>query len=414
MKKLYVLVFVIWFTGILNSSAQTEFRLDSTHVSSWFTDDWALHTRELYTFENKGTKETNLLRLVANGSSWDNYYQRNKIYNSDNNMTENIQQNWESESWINKVRETYTYDALGRETTYIHAIRVSGAWGSTKREIKTYSNNKLDTKTFEEGYAGATLVPHERYLYNYEASSGRLSEEIEQIYYADVDVWQSVGKIKYSYTSFGALELVEEIGLNQSTGEFNDFATQQTLYSYNALQQPTEQVFQLRIGEDYRNLERYVFVYTLGNQTELIIQEWVNASSTWLNKSRQLRTFNTDNNETSLIYQSWDTDNEIWEGFVRIDSFWSASEDFEITLSANNPYINESVVSIYPNPVANFITINTSETVNSVTLFNLQGKQIMFQKNETILNVSQLESGMYIAKIDCGNHIETKKVLIKN
>ncbi|WP_282148034.1 T9SS type A sorting domain-containing protein [Algibacter lectus] len=414
MKKLYPLVFAICFAGISNLYAQTEFRLDSTHVYSWYIDDWSHHTRELYTYENGGIKETNLLRLTSNASGWVNYYQRNKMYNAANNLIENIQQNWESGTWIDKLRESYVYDDLDNQTSYIYAILVGGTWGNTKREVKTYESGRLISKTFESAYVGAALFPTTRYLYNYDTLSNELSEEIEQTYFADVDVWQNVRKMKYSYTSFGALHKVEEIGFNSRNGEFNNFPTLQTLFSYNALQQLTDQVVQLRINDDYRNNSRFVYVYTLGNQTELIIQEWHNLSESWENKSRQLRTFDTDNNETSLIYQSWDIDTATWKGFVRIDSFWSMAEDFDITLGNTEPIEKESGISIYPNPATNFININALEEVKSITLYNLHGKQILFDNNKIRFDVSHLSAGLYVAKINFGNSIKTKKILIKN
>ncbi|MCL5128128.1 T9SS type A sorting domain-containing protein [Algibacter sp. L4_22] len=414
MKKLYTLFFAICFAAISNLCAQTEFRLDSTHVYSWYIDDWSHNTRELYTYENGGTKETNLLRLIGNASGWVNYYQRNKIYNAANNITENIQQNWESGAWVDKLRESYTYDDLDNQTSYVSAILVGGTWGSTKREVKTYESGRLVSKTVESAYVGATLVPTTRYLYDYDPLTNELSEEIEQTYFADVDVWQNVRKMKYSYTTFGALHTVEDIGFNSRNGEFNNFPTLQTLFNYNALQQLTDQVVQLRINDGYRNNSRFVYVYTFGNQTELIIQEWHNLSESWQNKSRQLRTFNTDNNETSLIYQSWDADTETWKGFVRTDSFWSIAEDFDITLSNTEPIEKEFGISMYPNPATNFININSQEEVKSITLYNLHGQQILVDKNNTRLDVSHLAAGLYVAKIDLGNSIKTKKILIKN
>jgi len=416
MKKHYSIFYILFFLSIQYHTAQTEFRKDSIHIFSWSNADtnWSHNTRELYTFDYEGTKETNLLRLIANGGSgnWVNFYQFNKNYNTLNNITESIQQNWSSGDWSNSARDTYSYNAQNNETVYLHAIRVNGNWRSQTRETKTYTGNNPETKTIEES-DGSSLVPEDRYLYEYEIASDRLTEEIKQIYFEDVDFWLNVEKKEYSYTSFGALQKVEEFGFNGSQNDFNENGTEQTLYTYNVLEQLTEQTRQLRISGAYRNFERFVYTYTLGNQTELIIQEWVTADNAWINKFRQLRTFDADDNETELIYQTWNSDIDNWRNLTRTVSFWSAAAPFDATtLSISSINGNSYSVVVYPNPTANYININASKPVQSVTLFNLQGTQILKTKGETKIGIGHLAVGVYLIKIHIDNNIITKKVRI--
>lgn len=416
MKKHYSIFCILFFLGIQHHTAQTEFRRDSIHIFSWSNADsnWSHNTRELYTFDYEGTKETNLLRLIANGGSgnWVNFYQFNKNYNTLNNITENIQQNWSSDAWSNSARDTYSYNAQHNETIFLYAIRVNGIWRSQRRETKIYDGNNVASKTLEES-DGNNLIPEDRYLYEYEIASDRLTQEIKQIYFEDVDFWLNVEKKEYSYTSFGALQKVEEFGFNGSQNDFNDDGSEQTLYNYNALQQLTERTRQLRISGVYRNFERFVYVYTLGNQTELIIQEWVTADDAWINKFRQLRTFDADDNEIELIYQAWNSDIDDWRNLTRSVSFWSAAAPFDATtLNINSINDDSYSVVVYPNPTANYIHINASTPVHSVTLFNLQGKEILKTKGKTKIDIGHLTAGMYLVKIHIDNSILTKKIRI--
>ncbi|MGH1388341.1 T9SS type A sorting domain-containing protein [Kordia sp.] len=416
MKKHYSIFCILFFLGIQHHTAQTEFRRDSIHIFSWSNADsnWSHNTRELYTFDYEGTKETNLLRLIANGGSgnWVNFYQFNKNYNTLNNITENIQQNWSSDAWSNSARDTYSYNAQYNETVFLYAIRVNDIWRSQRRETKIYDGNNVASKTLEES-DGNNLIPEDRYLYEYEIASDRLTQEIKQIYFEDVDFWLNVEKKEYSYTSFGALQKVEEFGFNGSQNDFNDDGSEQTLYNYNALQQLTERTRQLRISGVYRNFERFVYVYTLGNQTELIIQEWVTADDAWINKFRQLRTFDADDNEIELIYQAWNSDIDDWRNLTRSVSFWSAAAPFDATtLNINSINDDSYSVVVYPNPTANYIHINASTPVHSVTLFNLQGKEILKTKGKTKIDIGHLTAGMYLVKIHIDNSILTKKIRI--
>ncbi|MFK7747628.1 MAG: T9SS type A sorting domain-containing protein [Kordia sp.] len=416
MKKHYSIFCILFFLSIQQHTAQTEFRRDSIHIFSWSNadDSWSHNTRELYTFDYEGTKETNLLRLIANGGTgnWVNFYQFNKDYNTLNNITESIQQNWNSGAWSNSARDTHTYNAQHNETVFLYAIRVNDIWRSQRRETKIYDGNNVAAKTIEE-LDGSSLVPEDRYLYEYEIASDRLTQEIEQIYFEDVDFWLNVEKKEYSYTSFGALQKVEEFGFNGGQNNFNTNGTEQTLYTYNALQQLTERTRQLRISGTYRNFERFVYTYTLGNQTELIIQEWVTADNIWRNQFRQLRTFDADNNEIELIYQAWNSDIDDWRNLSRTVSFWIAAAAFDATTLSINAINDDSYsVVVYPNPTANYININTSIPVHSVTLYNLQGKQILKTKGKTKIDIGHVAAGMYLVKIHMDNSILTKKIRI--
>ncbi len=70
---------------------------------------------------------------------------------------------------------------------------------------------------------------------------------------------------------------------------------------------------------------------------------------------------------------------------------------YDVNRNKNN------LLSIYPNPAKEKVTIKLEKSiiVNSVYLLNLTGKQIKnFDKNNAILNLSNIPKGQYILKID--------------
>ncbi|MEO1033183.1 MAG: hypothetical protein AAFX55_17395, partial [Bacteroidota bacterium] len=97
---------------LIQLNAQVIFKLDSIHQFSWNQTmmQWNHNTRELLTYDNGGNKETNLLRLTGNSSSWENFYQFNKSYNANNDLMQEIQQTWNGSSWDNASRRNYTYN----------------------------------------------------------------------------------------------------------------------------------------------------------------------------------------------------------------------------------------------------------------------------------------------------------------
>ena len=77
----------------------------------------------------------------------------------------------------------------------------------------------------------------------------------------------------------------------------------------------------------------------------------------------------------------------------------------------------QPVISIYPNPATNFISIDKDENVNSITVFNLVGRKIKsfqdIQKNEQY-DVSTLPNGMYLIQVtDFSNKIITTQRISK-
>ncbi len=143
-------------------------------------------------------------------------------------------------------------------------------------------------------------------------------------------------------------------------------------------------------------------------------------------------------NETGFIIQT-SPDGEVFtnldttlvniEEYV-IQSTGGISESFYrvVALGVNN-YVSEpsdaislnplsldfddgSSVKLWPNPASSIITIQSDKSIKcNYTLFNLSGKQIMsgsFDDSELSLNISNLNPGVFIIKLDVDNNIISK------
>ncbi|WP_051230422.1 peptide-N-glycosidase F-related protein [Epilithonimonas caeni] len=73
--------------------------------------------------------------------------------------------------------------------------------------------------------------------------------------------------------------------------------------------------------------------------------------------------------------------------------------------------IDTKKISIYPNPVKDFININSTAKVKKVSVYNVDGK-ILLEDNSTKINLSKLQSGIYLMKIDFADgRSQTQKVI---
>jgi hypothetical protein len=74
---------------------------------------------------------------------------------------------------------------------------------------------------------------------------------------------------------------------------------------------------------------------------------------------------------------------------------------------------NESNFKIYPNPVNNFLNINSTNEINSI-IYDITGKKVLESDLKNI-NLEQLSKGIYIIKIrDLTNNISESMKIIKN
>ena len=79
------------------------------------------------------------------------------------------------------------------------------------------------------------------------------------------------------------------------------------------------------------------------------------------------------------------------------------------TASTEDVFANK--FSVYPNPSSDVLNIRTNEPIDKVELYNTIG-QLIVAKKTTNINVSSINTGVYILKIYSGNRIVTKKVMI--
>lgn len=74
---------------------------------------------------------------------------------------------------------------------------------------------------------------------------------------------------------------------------------------------------------------------------------------------------------------------------------------------------NELNIGIYPNPVNNYLHLNTNENVNEITIYNVLG--VMVYHNDSFsgnsINVSELHNGIYFLNIKTDNGNVVKRFL---
>ena len=68
---------------------------------------------------------------------------------------------------------------------------------------------------------------------------------------------------------------------------------------------------------------------------------------------------------------------------------------------------------IYPNPVINILHIVSNYNTQSIKIRNLLGQLILVSENKNFIDLSSLETGIYLIEIENTNSLVTKRIIKK-
>ncbi|GEC77437.1 hypothetical protein FAQ01_03070 [Flavobacterium aquatile] len=77
-------------------------------------------------------------------------------------------------------------------------------------------------------------------------------------------------------------------------------------------------------------------------------------------------------------------------------------------------FVSDNSINVYPNPAANFVTINSDSTINSIQLYDVQGRllQTKIENNaEVTFDISNQSNGIYFFKIQSDNGVKVVKLI---
>ena len=116
-------------------------------------------------------------------------------------------------------------------------------------------------------------------------------------------------------------------------------------------------------------------------------------------------------------YTDVDADTSYWVGNILQYCPWSGRPMREVSnpLGINDP-IFENEILLYPNPAKDELNLKWNAFNDiSVTIFNPIGQELstfFLSKDKSIIDISELQNGLYFLEINAGNKTEKKKLII--
>jgi hypothetical protein len=128
----------------------------------------------------------------------------------------------------------------------------------------------------------------------------------------------------------------------------------------------------------------------------------------------------SDGNSEARLFEN-DTDpNSTDTGMMGINA---RSEFFTITTAGSNDEFSGNVLSveqnellelsIFPNPASDKVNITSNNPIDRIEVYDISGKQVKAIKSTNIIEVSDLNSGIYLFKIWIDEQVQTKKIVVK-
>jgi len=97
------------------------------------------------------------------------------------------------------------------------------------------------------------------------------------------------------------------------------------------------------------------------------------------------------------------------------DVCWGSCDTCSPIGAIDNLELND--LSIFPNPTSSFLTIRSNKLISPISIYDITGKLVLQNKrnsNEIILDISNLNSGLYFIKSNSQNSFIRKRFIVSN
>lgn len=348
---------------------QSEFEMYVTPIYKTFTKIEYLYANNLLIGESLFTKWTE-------EELWVEDEQIEYKYNTNNWLTTVITSFWNTSfyTWIVNDKVEYKYDSLGNLTNESRYNWEEYDWEWTEKYRKENSfnvnNNLVQSIDYVPGQVSGTFELDTKVEYAYDTDNNAIREIFYEWEY-DLELWLAIEKYEYSKTETDKLFLIKEFAWIENSHSWKN-----------------------------RNKSEFFSTKMLNDQ-DILYREYMDV---------YLPVYIFDTQVCELI-----------ESYMWIEEGWRKNKittyHFSPKIDVGFNEIVEAKVSIYPNPVVDFINIEINNSIETdCILRDINGRTIsqftLYQTDK--LNISNYQSGIYFVELQQkGQRIFSEKI-IKN
>ena len=246
----------------------------------------------------------------------------------------------------------YVYDAHHNRISYTEQ-RWNGSWGNYIKITCAYDSNNNCTSWLEQNWNDSTWENIILNIYTYDANNNQTSD-LNQGW--NGSAWEN--SYQYIFTYDGNKNQTRKLYQSWIDGVWLDYT--QDICTYNANDKLTSLLVQGN-WNDSGMVNQYLYIYTYdtnNNQTSELYQGW--NDSTWVNWAQYIYTYDANNNVTSELIQTWN--GSAWVNYEKdtltydtnnkktyeLDQYWTGNawanqfqSTYTYTYNVNNNKTNE-------------------------------------------------------------------------
>jgi len=388
-------------------------------------DDWVNVDRYIYEYEGDSQIPLHEIFQDWDGESgaWENISKYILEIDAQGRVISEIWQDWDpdAEEWVNTEREHYEYNPQGRIASIIVEEWDGGAWEPYEKIEITYSPDGLFSEIVE--YTWFDGVWEEEYRMRWIRENGLLTQSLFE--YWDGEEWVVEFQQMYEYDDNGNNIVV----LYRSYDDFDEVWENELrfLYSYDAAGNRTESITQFwdEDEEDWMSFMRSVFEYDgRGNRIRTTRYIWFASGSDsqiaaqWNPFSRSNYLYDGNDNELMMVAEFWD--GQAWVPSYRV--LYSGYEPTNVVDGGGLPR-EFTLLQNYPNPFNPSTTIRYSipeRTHVILHVYNTLGQEVArlidreleAGNHQMTFDASHLPSGVYIYRLQAGDYVAHKKLML--
>lgn len=385
---------------------------------------------------------TETISKFFNGTSLENYERIINTYTINGKPETKLVQYWNGSSWEDDSKTIYAYDTQGRISVISHLTPDGiGGFDDNLRELYSYESNPMketiEAQFFTEGGWENLSLTEANYLDE---------ERVQELIISGWDGFNYVLSEKFVYDYTNGM-MTETLNLIWSGAEWNEIAMQS--YVYDVQDRLTEYVSLSYndVSQSWENVYKLINTY-YGSDSLMTIAQEGNVND-WENIFKTINHFNQDgNSELSIIY-GWENSSWITEAMgeyeydengnpkllvesVYEDDEWSVlGRAIYGYIPTNTTGVDDDVITTvefklydnYPNPFNPSTVIRyhlAAESTVSIKIYDITGSEVAELINEVQtagthninFNASGMASGMYIYKLQAGDNVSSKKMIL--
>lgn len=386
-----------------------------------------------YTYNNSGKCLTELKKIVKNGINRENYSRYTFTYDSFDNCTQELDELWSGNAWVNDWRYTNAYDNSGNNISELEERWTENGWENESRYTTTYDNNGGWLTDQLEVWQNGVWENDSRYIAE-RNDKGDLLSEITEVWMDSSFV--TLYKTSYLYDNYGNIILENnEVWKDETWKGYYRFSD--TFDESGKWLTDLVEVFNDSTNS-WKIIDRYTATY--GSSSNLLVnlgEEY--SDGVWENFSKRIYTYDNNNNAVhgeSYVWHngtwilSWGALDLFYDNLNRSISSYSLDADVEytaITVSGvNSNQLTTASYSLeqnYPNPFNPTTKISYSvptESFITLKVYDILGNEIAILLNEkknkgdynVEFNAAHLSCGVYFYQIISGGFVQTRKMIL--